>query len=70
MNKNLFSFLDELDLMVKDFGGRIYLSKDARMKPEIFFSTYPKSNEFCQFVSSLDPKGIIQSGLSKRLKIK
>ena len=70
MNRNLFTFLDELDLMVKDYGGRIYLSKDARMKPEIFFSTYPKSHEFCQFVSTLDPKGIIQSGLSKRLRIK
>lgn len=70
MNKNLFIFLDELDLMVKDYGGRIYLSKDARMKPEIFYSTYPKSYEFCQFVSTLDPKGTIQSGLSKRLRIK
>lgn len=70
MNEKLLSFLDELDLMVKDFGGRIYLSKDARMKSEIFFSTYPRSYDFCQFVSSNDPAGKIQSELSKRLKIK
>jgi FAD/FMN-containing dehydrogenase len=70
MNKNLFKFLDLLDEMVRDSGGRIYLSKDARMKPEIFFSTYPQSQNFAQFVSSIDPHGIIQSDLSKRLKIK
>lgn len=70
MNRNLLRFLDELDLMVKEYGGRIYLSKDARMKPEIFFSTYPQSHDFSQFVSSIDPRGVIQSGLSKRLKIK
>ncbi len=70
LNRNLFKFLDELDLIVKDYGGRIYLSKDARMKPEIFFSTYPQSYDFSQFVASIDPKNVIQSGLSKRLKIK
>jgi len=70
MNRNLFRFLDELDLLVKDYGGRIYLSKDARMKPEIFFSTYPRSYDFCQFVSLNDPMGKIQSGLSNRLRIK
>lgn len=70
MSKNLFKFLDLLDEMVRDFGGRIYLSKDARMKSEIFFSTYPRSYAFCEYVSSNDPLGTIQSDLSRRLKIK
>jgi FAD/FMN-containing dehydrogenase len=70
MNNNLLKFLDVLDQVVKDYGGRIYLSKDARMNPEIFFSTYPRSLEFSEYVSVNDPHGKIQSGLSKRLKIK
>ena len=70
MNKNLLKFLDLLDEMVRDFGGRIYLSKDARMKPEIFFATYPQGNDFAQYISSIDPNGVIQSSLSNRLKLK
>jgi decaprenylphospho-beta-D-ribofuranose 2-oxidase len=70
MNANLLTFLDVLDELVKDYGGRIYLSKDARMKPEIFFSTYPRSSEFSEYVAVNDPQGIIQSRLSKRLTIK
>lgn len=70
MNRNLLKFLDLLDEMVRDFGGRIYLSKDARMKPEIFFATYPQGNEFAQYISTIDPNGVIQSSLSNRLKLK
>jgi decaprenylphospho-beta-D-ribofuranose 2-oxidase len=70
LNRDLLKFLDELDLLVREYGGRIYLSKDARMRSEIFFGTYPQSYDFAQFVSTIDPKGIIQSDLSKRLKIK
>jgi FAD/FMN-containing dehydrogenase len=68
--KGLFSFLDELDKIVSDFGGRIYLSKDARMDSEIFYKTYPNSYDFSQFVASLDPKSKFLSSLSRRLKIK
>ncbi len=70
MNRNLMKFLDLLDEMVRDFGGRIYLSKDARMRSEIFYSTYPKSMDFAQYISLVDPQGLIQSSLSHRLKLK
>jgi len=36
LRKGLFEFLDELDKIVLGYGGRLYLSKDSRMKPEIF----------------------------------
>jgi FAD/FMN-containing dehydrogenase len=68
--KGLFTFLDELDKIVSDFGGRIYLSKDARMDSEIFYKTYPNSYDFSQFVATLDPKSKFLSSLSRRLKIK
>jgi FAD/FMN-containing dehydrogenase len=70
INAKLFSFLDELDLMVKDYGGRIYLTKDARMKAEIFHSTYPNASTFTSFLKKIDPEKKIVSSLSRRLEIK
>ena len=70
INSKLFSFLDELDLMVKEYGGRIYLTKDARMKPEIFHSTYPNASAFTTFLNKIDPEKKIVSSLSTRLEIK
>lgn len=70
INAKLFSFLDELDLMVKEYGGRIYLTKDARMKAEIFHSTYPNASAFNAFLNKIDPHKKIVSSLSRRLEIK
>jgi decaprenylphospho-beta-D-ribofuranose 2-oxidase len=70
INSKLFSFLDELDLMVKEYGGRIYLTKDARMKAEIFHSTYPNASSFTTFLNKIDPEKKIVSSLSTRLEIK
>ncbi|MBX2955406.1 MAG: FAD-binding oxidoreductase [Cyclobacteriaceae bacterium] len=70
INAKLFAFLDELDIMVKEYGGRIYLTKDARMKAEIFHSTYPNASRFTSFLSEIDPEKKIVSSLSRRLSIK
>jgi decaprenylphospho-beta-D-ribofuranose 2-oxidase len=37
----LFPLLDELDRIVVDHGGRLYLSKDARMSPATLRAGYP-----------------------------
>ena len=66
----LFEFLDELDNMVADYGGRIYLSKDARMKKEIFWKTYPRASEFKQILQKYDPDNRFVSRLSERLTLK
>ncbi|CAN5150959.1 FAD-binding oxidoreductase [soil metagenome] len=41
MDDGLFEFLNELDAIVLDFGGRIYLAKDARMSEKTFKQSYP-----------------------------
>src|SRR5439155_22712234 len=41
VRNGLFKFLYALDEIVLKYNGRLYLSKDARMKPEIFWSSYP-----------------------------
>jgi FAD/FMN-containing dehydrogenase len=66
----LFEFLDELDKIVAEYGGRIYLSKDARMKKEIFWSTYSRVGEFNDILKKYDPKNIFVTHLSKRLDLK
>jgi decaprenylphospho-beta-D-ribofuranose 2-oxidase len=66
----LFEFLDELDTVVAGYGGRIYLSKDARMKKEIFWRTYPHAEEFREILRKYDPENRFVSGLSQRLTLK
>lgn len=42
----LFDLLNELDAMVIDHGGRLYLTKDSRMSESVFKSGYPRWKEF------------------------
>ena len=69
LRKGLFEFLDELDKIVLDYGGRLYLSKDSRMKPEIFLKGYPKAEEFLQIIKKYNPEFSVKSDLSDRLSI-
>jgi hypothetical protein len=62
---SLFPFLDELDKMVHEYGGRIYLSKDARMKPSMFTTGYSNAGKFSDTLKKYNP-GRFSSGLSKR----
>ncbi|HYK57517.1 MAG TPA: FAD-binding protein, partial [Flavisolibacter sp.] len=69
VRKGLFSFLDELDEIVLKYGGRIYLSKDARMKPEIFWRSYPMAQKFLAIVKKYNPTYKINSVQATRLNI-
>jgi len=42
----LFAFLDELDAILADHGGRVYLAKDARMSRACFRRGYPRADQF------------------------
>jgi FAD/FMN-containing dehydrogenase len=44
----------ELDAMVADYGGRLYLAKDSRMDAAMFEKTYPNADEFRQAVALLN----------------
>lgn len=43
---DVFSLLDRLDQQVLNFGGRLYLTKDARMSEATFKKSYPRWQEF------------------------
>lgn len=69
VRNGLFEFLDELDKIVLHYGGRIYLSKDARMKSEIFWSGYSNAKKFSDVVKKYNPSFKINSLQSVRLNI-
>jgi len=65
----LFPFLSELDKIVLDLGGRIYLTKDARMTSETFYKSYPRIDEFKTIVEKYNPQLYFKSRQSERLGI-
>jgi decaprenylphospho-beta-D-ribofuranose 2-oxidase len=67
MSGGLLAFLDELDRLVVESGGRLYLAKDARQSRATFEAGYPDLPRFNDVRRAVDPDGRIRSQLSERL---
>ncbi|MBQ0891055.1 FAD-binding oxidoreductase [Streptomyces sp. RM72] len=65
----LGAFLDELDAEVADAGGRVYLAKDSRLRPELLAAMYPRLDDFRALRAELDPRGVFVSDLARRLAL-
>ena len=65
----LFKMLDQLDQIVIQHGGRVYLAKDARLSAESFQAMYPHYGEWLKVKNAIDPNNRFSSSLSRRLKI-
>lgn len=61
--------LDRLDDDVVAAGGRIYLSKDSRMRPGLLAAMYPRLDEWQAIRDRYDPGGRYTSDLARRLEI-
>ncbi|SDR40815.1 FAD/FMN-containing dehydrogenase [Rhizobiales bacterium GAS113] len=65
----LFAFLDEIDRLVTEAGGRVYLAKDARQSRRTFEAGYPALAEFQAVRQGAARSSNIRSHLSERLGI-
>lgn len=66
---DLFEFLDRLDEIVLAHGGRLYLSKDARMNKAMFMQSYPKVERFIGHVRRINQGAKFKSLQSDRVGV-
>lgn len=68
-NTRLFAVLDDMDKEIAQAGGRVYLSKDGRMKADAFRQMYPRLEDWQAVKLRVDPNNIFTSDLSRRLAL-
>jgi decaprenylphospho-beta-D-ribofuranose 2-oxidase len=67
IDQGLFPFLEELDRIVLDHGGRLYLSKDVRMSESTFKRGYPRWEKFQEVRHRYGADRVFRSLQSDRL---
>lgn len=65
----LAALLDRLDDRLAEAGGRVYLAKDARMRPALLEAFYPRLAEWRRVRAALDPDGVMASDCARRLAL-
>ena len=65
----LHRFCDELDGLVLEAGGRLYLAKESRTTGAVFKRGYPRFEEWRKARDAADPDGVFVSDLSRRLEL-
>lgn len=63
------ALMAQLESMILDHGGRVYLAKDACLSPEGFRRMYPELPHLQAVLKRVDPAGRMRSDMARRLQI-
>ncbi len=66
---DLPEFVRQLDEITMQFGGRVYLAKDALLSADNFRIMYPRFEEWMSIKRELDPHNKFSSSLARRLQM-
>jgi decaprenylphospho-beta-D-ribofuranose 2-oxidase len=69
IEQGLDKLCDALDSEVVGAGGRVYLAKDSRLSAATFRKMYPRLDEFLAIRREVDPTGMFNSDLARRLEL-
>lgn len=67
VSATLFPFLERLDEIVLKFGGRLYLTKDARMNLNMMMAGYPRLKEFQKILNTVNSNNKFTSAQRERI---
>jgi decaprenylphospho-beta-D-ribofuranose 2-oxidase len=67
--RGLHQFCSELDELVLDAGGRLYLAKESRASGETIRRGYPRFDEWRKLRDAADPTGVFMSDMARRLEL-
>ena len=69
IEEGLDSLCNTLDELVVAAGGRVYLAKDSRLSASTFRQMYPRLDDFLAVRRKVDPEGLFNSDLARRLQL-